>query len=113
MGKFQYGDTISHDFDDRVLAHLEVVIVQKLRRNEPFLFAWNRDISLGSGRTSVWVHSHALLAFRYNGGRPPTLNRHWLEALVAAANSPQGLRVLPEPQASAVGAGLGEADLDQ
>ncbi|MFE7846759.1 ATP-dependent DNA ligase [Microbacterium sp. NPDC057407] len=105
MGKFMYGEMVSHEFDDRLLAHLEVVMVQKLRRNEPFLFAWNQNMSLGSGRMSVWVHASAHLAFKYNGGRPPTLNRDWLEALATAANSTQGLRALPEPPATG-----GEAD---
>ena len=61
------------------------------------LLVWKDDISTGGGRTSVWVHPRSNLVFTFNGGRPPTLNRAWLEALMSTANSPTGLYVVPEP----------------
>jgi hypothetical protein len=36
MGKFVYDGHIKVDFDDRLLAHLQVTITTKLRRGEPF-----------------------------------------------------------------------------
>lgn len=97
MGKFVYDGSVKVDFDDRVLAHLQFVIGNKLRRGEPFHFTWRNDPSIGDGRTTVWVHPHASLVYKYYGSRRPTLNRAWLEALSQTANSPGGLHVVPEP----------------
>ncbi len=97
MGKFTYESTVKVDFDDRLLLHLQTVIGTKLRRSEAFFFSWREDPSLGSGRTTIWVHPHASLIFRYYGSRAPSLNRLWLEALMREANSPGGLHVVPEP----------------
>jgi hypothetical protein len=98
MGKFIYEEHVRVDFDDRVLAHLQVVIGNKLKRGEPFYFMWRDDISLGGGRTAVWMHAGASFVCKYHGGRPPSLNREWLDALMFTANSPTGLYVVPEPQ---------------
>lgn len=98
MGKMIYGAPMwSVDFDDRVLAHLRVVILAKLRRGESFSFGWQFDTSRGSGRGSVWMHPAIPLGFEFFGGREPALNREWIEALMLSANSPQGLAVVPEP----------------
>jgi hypothetical protein len=51
-----YGwETERFEFDDRVLAHLRVVIVTKLRRRESFTFTWNLPAMSGSGRVSLWM----------------------------------------------------------
>lgn len=97
MGRFIYGDQVRVELDDRVLAHVQVVAGTKLRRNEPFFFSWREDVSTGGGRTTVWIHSHASLVFKFHGGRAPKLNRAWLDDLMFAANSPGGLYVVPEP----------------
>ena len=97
MGRFIYEDTARIEFDDRVLAHLQVVMGTKLRRTEPFFFTWRDDLGAGGGRTSVWVHPHAHLVFKFHGSRAPRLNRAWLDALMLSANSPSGLYVVPEP----------------
>lgn len=97
MGRFIYDSTIRADFDDRVLAHLQVVIGSKLRRGEAFHFSWRDDPSIGDGRTTVWLHSQASLVYKFHGSRQPTLNRSWVDALAYAANSPTGLYLVPEP----------------
>lgn len=97
MGRFICGEGVRVELDDRVLAHIQVVTGTKLRRNEPFFFTWRDDISTGGGRTTVWVHSHATLVFKFHGGRMPKLNRAWLDDLMFAANSPTGLQIVPEP----------------
>lgn len=103
MGRFNYDGSVKVDFDDRVLAHLQVVITQKLRRGEPFPFTWRNDASLGDGRTTVWLHPNASLVYKYHGSRQPQLNRAWLEALTNAANSTAGLHVVPEPEGAYAG----------
>ena len=97
VGRFTYDGTVKVEFDDRVLAHLQVVITQKLRRGEPFPFTWRNEASLGDGRTSVWLHPNASLVYSYHGSRQPALNRAWLEALTQTANSTAGLHLVPEP----------------
>jgi hypothetical protein len=83
--------------DDRALAHLQMVVANKLRRGEPFFFTWKDDPSIGHGRTAVWVHPACNMVFTYHGGRRPPLNRIWIEALSQLANTPAGLRLIPEP----------------
>lgn len=97
MGKFIYEGTVRADFEDRLLAHLQIVVGNKLRRGEPFYFQRKDDVSTGGGRTSVWLHPRSNIVFKFHGGRPPALNRSWLEALMTMANSPAGLYVVPEP----------------
>lgn len=97
MGKFTYQTGARVDLDDRVLAHLQVVISNKLRRGESFVFTWRDDVSVGDGRTSVWLSPSLAITFKYYGSRPPSLNRAWIEALAVTANGPAGLYVVPEP----------------
>jgi hypothetical protein len=98
VGKFIYGTpSISVEFDDRVLAHLKVVILAKLRRQESFTFSWEYTSAQGSGHSSIWLHPAIPLQFDFYGKKDPTLNRVWLEEMVALANTPAGLRIIPEP----------------
>ena len=97
MGRFSYEGQTHVDLDDRALAHLQMVVANKLRRGEPFYFTWKDDPSIGHGRTSVWVHPGCNMVFTYHGGRRPPLNRVWIEALSQLANTPAGLRLIPEP----------------
>ncbi|MFB2582773.1 ATP-dependent DNA ligase [Herbiconiux sp. P15] len=102
MGKFIYGTpAISVDFDDRVLAHLKVVILSKVRRGESFTFSWEYTVASGSGHSSIWINPAIPLQFDFVGSREPRLNRVWVEELVRLANSPAGLRVIPEPPEAA------------
>ncbi|GAA4343728.1 ATP-dependent DNA ligase [Microbacterium rhizosphaerae] len=97
MGRMIYEGSVRLDTDDRTLSHLVVVISSKLRRGESFHFSWRNDASVGDGRTTIWVHPQASLVFEFDGSRRPSYNRSWLEALSVAANSPEGLRIVPEP----------------
>ena len=81
MGKLTYDSSITVDFDDRVLAHIQLVIGAKLRRGESFYFSWRDDPLVGGGRSTVWVHPGISLAYKYSGSKAPTLNRDWVEAL--------------------------------
>lgn len=102
MGKFIYDSTIKVDFDDRLLAHLQIVIAAKVRRGEGFHFTWKDQVSIGNGRTMVWVHSHVSLAYKFYGSRLPQINRTWIEALMYTANAPTGLYPVSEPAEGAL-----------
>ncbi|MGC5224599.1 hypothetical protein ACPW96_18700 [Micromonospora sp. DT81.3] len=97
MGRFAYDAIVSIDFEDRLLAHLQVVIGAKIRRGESFHFSWKDDPSTGRGRTIVWVHPRCPIVFKFYGSGRPRINRAWVEALTIAADSPGGLHLVPEP----------------
>lgn len=97
MGKFTYDTIIKVDFEDRLLAHLQIVIGTKIRRGESFHFTWKDDASIGDGRTSVWIHPRCSMVYKFYGSRRPAINRAWVEALTITANSVAGLHVTPEP----------------
>lgn len=97
VGKLTYNSMLTADFDDRVLAHIQVVIGAKLRRGEAFYFSWRDDPKSGDGRSAIWIHPGIALTFKYFGGRAPSLNRGWIDALMTTANSSAGLQIVPEP----------------
>lgn len=97
MGRFIYEGSVKTDIEDRALTHLQLVMTAKLRRGEPFPFTWREDLSVGGGRTTVWVHAQSSLVFKYSGSRQPAINRDWVEALAFTANAPSGLYLVPEP----------------
>lgn len=99
MGYLLYGRPAEQiEIDDRALAHIKIVMLAKLRRDESFSFSFEHDVAEGSGRSTLWVHPTIPLQFRFLGSRQPMLNRAWLDALVVSANSVDGLRLFPEPE---------------
>jgi hypothetical protein len=88
-------------FEDRALAHIHVVVSAKLRRGEKFFFSWQDNVSVGSGRSSIWLEQSIPLYFKFSGSRQVAMNRDWLDALIATANSSSGLVFVPEPGAGA------------
>lgn len=98
MGALIYGPEDQRiSIEDRTLAHLQMIIVAKLRRTETFVFNWEADPAAGVGRVCIWLHPSMFLAFEYDDGRPPPINREWLELLSLTANGSGGLRLMPEP----------------
>ncbi|MBA8817260.1 hypothetical protein FHX48_002358 [Microbacterium halimionae] len=100
MGRFIY-DTSSNsvDIDDRTLAHLRIVVMNKLRRSESFMFDF--EVGDGSGRRSYWIAPSVPIQFHFYGSRTPQINRAWVEDLMLAASGPNGLSLTPEPADSA------------
>jgi len=98
LGQLIYGmgnQTIP--IDDRALLHLQLVIYSKLRAHESFPFNWKDEPGVGDGHGSIWITPGVPIVFRYAGSRDPNVNREWIRLLQESANSPTGLRVLPEP----------------
>jgi len=89
----------SFDIEDRALSHLRIVFMNKLRRNESFMFQFAAGD--GSGSRSIWIHPSIPLVFHFYGSRAPALNRRWVDQLMLEAGSPNGLAVTPEPDADA------------
>ena len=104
MGTLLYGNSgMEIAFDDRALAHLQIVITAKLRRREGFVFSWTSAPGAGSGRSAIWLDPSSTLFFRYFGSRPPAINREWIEVLAASSNNPGGLVFTAEPESSSEG----------
>ncbi|HEU0183346.1 MAG TPA: ATP-dependent DNA ligase [Agromyces mariniharenae] len=93
MGTLIYNGGISLAVDDRTMAHLQVVIINKLRRRESFTFTWDD----GAQQTVCWIAPSIAVEFVYSGNRRPALNRAWLELLALSANANTGLVAVPEP----------------
>jgi len=100
VGKLIYDQSLTVDFDDRTLAHLQVVIGVKLRRGEPFYFSWKDDQQIGDGRTSIWLHPTIPLVFKFYGSRVPQINPRWIRALELTANTHTGLHIIDEDTAN-------------
>ena len=97
MGTLIYGPTAtSIAIEDRDLAHLQTVILAKLRRSESFAFSWERPGEQGGAHTTLWMHPQMYLEFCYSSAKGPALNRNWVERLMARANSGSGLELVPE-----------------
>lgn len=107
MGKLVYAGTTEISFEDRVLAHLQIVIGLKLRRKEGFFFSWHHEQGLGGGRSAIWIDPAVPLLFHYSGGRQPKINKGWLELLTLSSNSAQGLQLDEEIRA------IDEVDADR
>ena len=97
MGTLFYGASrFRVDVEDHALAHLQIAMTAKHRRGEGFLLSWTVATPGGSSRSAVWVHPATDLEFSFTGGRPPEINRAWLEELVRLANTADGLHVTRE-----------------
>jgi hypothetical protein len=83
-------DGVEIRFDDEVLAHLETVIVNKLRRREGFVLSWRQPTI---GRSTVWLDPSIPLRFEYDSEEAPHLERDWVESLMVSANGSGGLVV--------------------
>lgn len=98
MGILMYGSpSLEISFDDRALAHIQVVITAKLRRRESFVFSWADAPDAGSGRSSIWLDPSSTLYYRFFGSRAPALNRAWIDVLMESANSGGGMYFTAEP----------------
>lgn len=92
MGRLIYG-TREYQLEDRLLAHLQHVVGMKLRRGENFFVSWRNSAERGSGRQSIWVDNGQHLAFEYDGGRIPAVDRQWIETMASSASTNFGLQL--------------------
>jgi hypothetical protein len=98
MGTLYYGSSRSAiPVSDRELAHLRVVMISKLRRNESFAFSWVKPPAEPVDRSTIWISGDTLLEFEFAEKGTPELNRVWLEQLSQSASSAAGLSLVPEP----------------
>jgi hypothetical protein len=95
VGSLTY-DSIVIEFEDRLLAHLQIVIVNKLRRRESFAMSWRDSPEAGYGRSAIWLDPSIPIYFKFDGSRVPAINRDWVERLADSAAGSHGLVVVGE-----------------
>lgn len=96
MGRLIYNSTTQVSIDDRILAHLQIVIGAKLRRGESFYFSW-KDPDRPIEHETLWLTPNTSLHYKYHESRLPTINRAWVVALAATSNAGGGLHLVAEP----------------
>ena len=87
MGRLTYGNTATPiELDDRLMTHLRLVIVTKLRRNESFPLT----LAMGDGiAETIWVH--ASIPLRFSMSQEVDVDRALVVAMMNAASSAGGL----------------------
>lgn len=102
MGRLIYAGSPSDSYrlDDRALAHLELAIGAKFRLGDSFAFTLDGDdVPSGTGYRVLWMHPAVSLQFRYDADQGAiALNPAWVAALITAASSEGGLRIVQEPE---------------
>ncbi|PSL39224.1 hypothetical protein CLV49_2858 [Labedella gwakjiensis] len=92
------GSFISADWalrmDDRVLTHLEYVVIQQFRRGEGFVLTWVDGGANGGIERSLWLSPSTAVGFEFESPDPVPLELAWIAALSAAAGSVEGLRIV-------------------
>lgn len=97
MGKIYYGGAAGPiHVEDRLLAHLKVVVATKLRRNESFTLSWRHPEGQEPGRSTIWLHPSIPLRFVFETPEPPPLQPEWITAMANSANSSGGITIVPE-----------------
>ncbi|HEX5728421.1 hypothetical protein [Microbacterium sp.] len=86
------------EIDDRTLAHLQIVICNKLRRDERFTLRLEPGDGTSGPVTVMWLTSALPLLFTYSRPTRHDINGAWLQLLADAATSNAGLWVVPEPE---------------
>ncbi len=98
MGTMYYGGPGTPiEIEDRVLAHLKVVIATKLRRGESFTVSWEHAEGEPRGRSTIWLHPSIPLRFVFDDVQAPQLSTTWLEDLANSAHSSGGIKLVPQP----------------
>ncbi|MFE1646030.1 hypothetical protein ACFM35_10665 [Microbacterium sp. P01] len=95
MGTLFYDDA-RFVLDDRLLAHLQIIISLKLRRGESFFLSWKSSESEAEGRNVIWIDNGVPLRMRFDESETPKINRAWAETLALSANTNNGLVITGE-----------------
>lgn len=93
MGRLHYGDDGAvAQLADEDLEHLQVVVVNKLRRAEPFLLTIQSQDAL-EPTLAFWIHEHADLRFAFDRREPSPTDRDRLEHMIQEASTTSGLHL--------------------
>ena len=105
MAKLFYGTTTEPiQIDDRLLAHVKVVVATKLRRGESFTLSWVHGADQPVGRSTIWLQPSIPLRFVFDSEQPEALDQNLLKRMANDANSSRGLSLDIAVEEPAVGA---------
>ena len=94
MGTLFYGgDRTPIRIDDRILAHLRVVVTAKMRRGEGFLLSWTDSVTIGDGRSSVWLNAGTDLHYKFDGAKEVKLDPALLDQLNVESIQARGIEI--------------------
>lgn len=88
MGRLTSDQRTSFDIDDHIFAHLRIVVMNELRRNESFMLQVPAEYG---GHLSIWRSPSSPLALHFYGGRPPRIDREVVDNWMTEASGPDGL----------------------
>ncbi|MCW2163560.1 hypothetical protein B0I12_000686 [Microbacterium hydrothermale] len=104
MAKLFYGTTTEPiQIDDRLLAHVKVVVATKLRRGESFTLSWVHGADQPVGRSTIWLQPSIPLRFVFDSEQPEALDQNLLKRMANDANSSRGLSLDIAVEEPAVG----------
>jgi hypothetical protein len=92
MGFMMY-EAVTVEFDDVLLTHLQLVIVQQFRHQRSFPVSWLDSLKDGDGRSTLWLTPAVPIYFKFAGSRVPELDPEWVKLLSDSAASTHGLIV--------------------
>jgi hypothetical protein len=90
VGKLSYNGQ-PFTIEDRTLAHVRVVVMNKLRRGEGFMLQVPSEHA--AGKHSLWIGPAMPLSFQFYGGRSPGLDHGLVEEMMSEANGADGLDI--------------------
>lgn len=92
MGALIYGPGAARiDVDDHLLAHLQFVITNKLRRRESFTVGFTATSE--RSRCSIWLNDAIPLIFEYDSNDRPSRDRSHVEAMMVETIAAAGLQI--------------------
>lgn len=100
MGHLRYGQD-DLEVEDRLLAHLQTVVAQKIRRRESFILSLTDKRAARVMTSALWISASSSIHFSFSGSRQPELNSSWLDLMMQATYSTNGLdtdRVVEPPR---------------
>ena len=90
MGSLKF-DGNRVEFDDRTLAHLQIAVVHRLRRQESVLVSWLDALGDGDGRSAVFLHPTLPISFDFDRAEITGIDREWVQRLLADAGGRSGV----------------------
>jgi len=79
------------EIENPLLAHLQILILNTLRKNHPLLMSWLDSPRIAKGRSAVRLGPTIRLYFEFAGSRSPQIDPAWLRALTESGESSTGL----------------------
>lgn len=88
MGRLRYDGTSDPILiEDRILAHLKIVIATKLRRQESFMMTWRPATDGVDKRATVWIHPAIPLQFGFDSASPPSVDPQLIAEMMKSLNA--------------------------